>query len=346
MMDFVEWSNSNQIPIIYLTICISVPSMALYIAQIVTIVRHKKFHNSFYALFVMRSMPDLLFVLNSFYGQRLPFTIGALYPIYSKFPNWMLAMYYYLNGHTFQANILATTFILLNRLTAIAMPIKLEKLWRKFIPLITIVVYLVPTFSYWPIFKMNAIVRLRNPNSTTDRTFFVFEAGDAPINHYQIRTACIFSIILMILCLLINICTLVAYKQHLKKVSISGNNNGDEIEKKLLIYALATFLGHALVASNFVITYIWLLDNFKARLMTASYYPLIMDTGTVVLSSWLLLWASGTFRQQLIKDFAIIRKINFQNIRGLAMEGPRNNNHLTVEELLSINTSVPSNNCR
>ncbi|KAI3420891.1 hypothetical protein GPALN_014513 [Globodera pallida] len=169
---------------------------------------------------------------------------------------------------------------------------------------------------------MNAIVRLRDPNSTTDRTFFVFEAGDAPINHYQIP-----------------------YKQHLKKVSISGNNNGDEIEKKLLIYALATFLGHALVASNFVITYIWLLDNFKARLMTASYYPLIMDTGTVLLSSWLLLWASGTFRQQLIKDFAIIRKINFQNIRGLAMEGPRNNNHLTVEELLSINTSVPSNNC-
>ncbi|KAI3416445.1 hypothetical protein GPALN_005980 [Globodera pallida] len=80
--------------------------------------------------------------------------------------------------------------------------------------------------------------------------------------------------------------------------------------------------------------------------MTASYYPLIMDTGTVILSSWLLLWASGTFRQQLIKDFAIIRKINIQNIRGVAMKGPRNNNHLTVEELLSINTSVPSNNCR
>uniref|UniRef100_A0A183CJJ6 Serpentine receptor class gamma n=1 Tax=Globodera pallida TaxID=36090 RepID=A0A183CJJ6_GLOPA len=122
--------------------------MALYIAQIVTIVRHKKFHNSFYALFVMRAIPDLLFVLNSFYGQRLPFIFGVLYPIYSKFPNWMLAMFYYLNGHTFQANILGTTFILLNRLTAIAMPIKLEKIWRKFLPFITIFVYFVPTFSY------------------------------------------------------------------------------------------------------------------------------------------------------------------------------------------------------
>ncbi|KAI3416444.1 hypothetical protein GPALN_005979 [Globodera pallida] len=205
MMDFAEFSNSIQIPIIYLTICISVPSMALYIAEIVTIVRHKKFNNSFYDLFVMRAIPDLLFLLNSFYGQRLPFTIGALYPIYSNFPNWMLAMYYFLNGYTFQANLLATTFILLNRLTAIAMPIKLEK-----------------------------------------------------------------------------------------------------------------------------ITYIWLVDDWKARLMTASYYPLIMDTGTVLLSSWLLLWASGTFRQQLIKDFAIIRKTNIQNIRVGPIEVPRNNNYLTV----------------
>ncbi|KAI3420912.1 hypothetical protein GPALN_014540 [Globodera pallida] len=60
------------------------------------------------------------------------------------------------------------------------------------------------------------------------------------------------------------------------------------------------------------------------------YYPLLMDTGTVVLSSWLLLWASSTFRQQLIKDFAIIRKTNFQNIRVGSLEGPRNNNHRAV----------------
>ncbi|KAI3416451.1 hypothetical protein GPALN_014514 [Globodera pallida] len=64
--------------------------------------------------------------------------------------------------------------------------------------------------------------------------------------------------------------------------------------------------------------------------MTASYYPLIMDTGTVLLSSWLLLWASGTFREQLIKDFAIIRKTNIQNIRVGPIEVPRNNNYLTV----------------
>uniref|UniRef100_A0A914HQW2 Serpentine receptor class gamma n=1 Tax=Globodera rostochiensis TaxID=31243 RepID=A0A914HQW2_GLORO len=291
MMDFAE--------------CI--PSAALYIAEIVTIVRHKEFRNSFYDLFVMRAIPDLLFLLNSYYGQRLPYILGVLYPIYSKFPNWMLAMYFYLNGHTFQSNLLATTFILLNRLTAIAMPIKLEKLWKKFLPFITIFVYFVPTFSYWPIFKMNAILVLRDPNSTTARNFYIYEAGAAPINHYQIP-----------------------YKQHLKKVNLNGNNNGDPIEKKLLCYALATFFGHAFVASHFVITDIWLVDYPKIRFMMGSYYPLFLDTGIVVLSSCLLLWASGTFRQQLIKDFTNICFRNNQNNRVDAMEGPRNNNYLTV----------------
>ncbi|KAI3416467.1 hypothetical protein GPALN_006003 [Globodera pallida] len=100
-MDFVDWSISVQFPLIYVAICISVPSMALYIVEIVTIVRHKKFHNSFYALFVMRAIPDLLYVLNSFYCTRLPSLIGALYPIYLQFPKWMLAMFQFFVGYDF-----------------------------------------------------------------------------------------------------------------------------------------------------------------------------------------------------------------------------------------------------
>uniref|UniRef100_A0A914HTP1 Serpentine receptor class gamma n=1 Tax=Globodera rostochiensis TaxID=31243 RepID=A0A914HTP1_GLORO len=294
MTDFVEWSISVQIPIIYLSICITIPSTALYIAEIVTIVRHKKFNNSFYALFVMRAIPDLLFVLNFFYGQRLPSIIGAvLYPIYSKFPNWMLAMFFFFGGHTFQANYLVTAFMLLNRLTAIIMPLNHEK----------------------------------DPNSTTDHSFLVYEAGDAPIINYLAYICAVFSVIFMVLCILLNICTFVAYKLHMKKVATNGNNNSDDIEKKLLFYALATFLGHALVASMFLINIITKLDDWKTKAMIFVFYTLILDTGTVVLSSWLLLWANGTFRQQLIKDFAIIR---IRNIRVGAMEGPQNNNHRPV----------------
>ncbi|KAI3419196.1 hypothetical protein GPALN_006948 [Globodera pallida] len=247
-MDFVDWSISIRNSTIYLAICINIPSMALYIAEIVTIVRHKKFHNSFYALFVMRAIPDLLYVLNSFYAQRLPSIIGSLlYPIYSKFPNWMLAMTLFLAGHTFQANNLVTILILLNRLTAIIMPIKHEKMWLKLIPFLTIFVFCVPILTCWPAFKENGIIQLNDPNSTTDRNFIMSEAG-----------------------------------------------------------VIGIFID---------------MSDPKIMAMLFIYYSLVMDTGTVVLSSWLLLWASGTVRQQLINDFGIIRFTNRANIRVGAVQG-------------------------
>uniref|UniRef100_A0A914HQB5 Serpentine receptor class gamma n=1 Tax=Globodera rostochiensis TaxID=31243 RepID=A0A914HQB5_GLORO len=302
-MDFVDWSISVKIPIIYLTICITIPSMALYMAEIVTIVRHKKFHNSFYALFVMRAIPDLLYVLNSFYDNRLPSIIGSLlYPIYSHFPNWMFEMTLFIYGSTFQANNL---------------------LWRKFLPFITIIVLCVPTFTCWPAFKFDGINKLNNPNSTTDRNFIMTEAGDAPYLSRIIYVDAVFSVIFMGLCILLNICTFVAYKLHVKKVSVNGNNF-DDIERKLLIYAMATFFGHVNVACLYLMLIIININDPKTRAVLYVYNPLIIDTGTVMLSSCLLLWASGTFRQQLIKNFLIIR---IRNNRVAAMEGPRNNNH-------------------
>uniref|UniRef100_A0A914HKN5 Serpentine receptor class gamma n=1 Tax=Globodera rostochiensis TaxID=31243 RepID=A0A914HKN5_GLORO len=310
-MGFTEWFISVRIPINYLTICLTIPSMALYIAEIVTIVRHKKFHNSFYALFVMRAIPDCLYVLSSFYSYRVPSIIGAvIYSIYSQFSNWMLAISFFVTGHTHQTNNFVTAFILLNRLTAIIMPIKHEKIWQKFLPFITIFVYFVPTLLCWPVFKTDATIQLLNPNSTTDRTFVINEAGDATYTNYLTYISAAFSIIFTILCVLINIGIFVAYKLHMNKVGVNCGNNEALIERKLI------FIGCNSDAKTKAILYI--------------YYPLIMDIGTVVLSSWLLLWASGTFRQQLIKDFAIIRITNIQNVRVHAIAGPRNNNHRPV----------------
>uniref|UniRef100_A0A914HQT5 Serpentine receptor class gamma n=1 Tax=Globodera rostochiensis TaxID=31243 RepID=A0A914HQT5_GLORO len=307
MADFVNWTLSVQMPILYITISISIPSMALYVAEIITIVRHKKFHTSFYALFVMRAIPDWLGVLGNFYGYRLPSIFGAvLYPIYSQFPNWMLAIPLFLSGHTFEANNLVTILILLNRLSAIIMPTKHEKMWRKMLPFLTIFVYCMPLITCWPVLKMNGILYLYAPNSTTDRNFAITEAGDAPYIHYNTYICTAFS-----------------------NVGTNGNTF-DDIEQKLLIYAFATFLGHALVASLFLIAEVINMIDPTIMVVVLIYYPLVMDTGTVVLSSWLLLWASGTFRQQLIKDFGIIRINKVQNIRVNAQDGARNNNRRTT----------------
>uniref|UniRef100_A0A914HT04 Serpentine receptor class gamma n=1 Tax=Globodera rostochiensis TaxID=31243 RepID=A0A914HT04_GLORO len=275
--------------------CISILSMALYIAEIVTIVRHKKFYNSFYALFVMRAIPDWLGVLVSFYGNRLPSIFGAvLYPIYSQFPNWMLAFGLFLTVHTFLANNLVTAFILLNRLTAIIMPIKHEKLWRKFRPLITIFVYGVPTLLCWPVLKMDGILQLDDPNSTTDPSFAIYEAGDAPYIHYSLY---------------------ISLLPQTETLSIILNENCGFMHWQ-----------HFWVTCSWQ-AYFCNLDGPKTKALLFVYYPLIMDTGTVMLASWLLLWASDTIRQQLIKDFSIIQKTNIQNNRVGPLEGPGNNTH-------------------
>uniref|UniRef100_A0A183CDZ1 Secreted protein n=1 Tax=Globodera pallida TaxID=36090 RepID=A0A183CDZ1_GLOPA len=67
--------------------------------------------------------------------------------------------------------------------------------------------------------------------------------------------------------------------------------------------------------------------------MVYVYYPVVTDTVTVMLSSFFLLWASGTFRQQLLKDFALIRLNNVQNVRVAAREGPRNNHQFHTSSI-------------
>uniref|UniRef100_A0A914I2L7 Serpentine receptor class gamma n=1 Tax=Globodera rostochiensis TaxID=31243 RepID=A0A914I2L7_GLORO len=305
-MDFVDWSNSEAKTFIYIAICLCTPSVVLYIAEIVTVIRHQKYHNSFNALFVIRAITDLLYLLDMFYSYRLPYILGGvLFPLYSLLPNWMLALATFLGGYTFEANNLATIFILLNRLSAIAIPLKHEKLWQKFLPSITFIVYASPIITRWPAFKMDAQLLILDANSTS---FTLSEAGEAPYNMHFLILNAILSVIFMTLCVLINIGTLVAYKRHVKKRALNKENGTDEIERKLLVYSVATFFGHALVSCLFIsVLTTTLIHMPKVTTALLAFSPVVLDICTVVLSSWLLLWASGTFRQQLINDFGIMR---------------------------------------
>lgn len=57
MVGILELLISQRNKFIYFAICISIPSVALYVAEIIIIIRHKKFHSSFFALFVIRAIP-------------------------------------------------------------------------------------------------------------------------------------------------------------------------------------------------------------------------------------------------------------------------------------------------
>uniref|UniRef100_A0A1I8BAH3 Serpentine receptor class gamma n=1 Tax=Meloidogyne hapla TaxID=6305 RepID=A0A1I8BAH3_MELHA len=78
----------------------------------------------------------------------------------------------------------------------------------------------------------------------------------------------------------------------------------EKTEYKLLLYAILTFLGHAVMAFEQVLTYLVVNSN-NFDLISAVYtqYPWTMDVGSVVMPSWLLFWASDTFRQQILKDY-------------------------------------------
>uniref|UniRef100_A0A914I286 Serpentine receptor class gamma n=1 Tax=Globodera rostochiensis TaxID=31243 RepID=A0A914I286_GLORO len=282
-MDILEWSISARDPFIYFAMCLSIPSLALYIAEI-----------------------DVLYVLNSFYGYRLPILFGSvMYPVYSLLPNWMIDLAFFLTGYTLQANSLATAFILLNRLTAISVPLKHEKLWRKFLPLVAIIVFCMPICTNWVLFKSEGILQKENPNST-DQSLLLYEAGDAPYMNYLNYMDAASSVIFMSVCILINIGAFVAYKWHKKK--FINPDSSDQLERKLFIYALATFSGHALIACLFIGVYIATnSQNMPMAMAMYAHYPWVLDTGCVVISSWLLLWAGASFRQQLLKDYRIPR---------------------------------------
>jgi hypothetical protein len=42
---------------IYFSMCLSIPSVLLYLAEIITIICHRKFHTSFHTLFIFRAIP-------------------------------------------------------------------------------------------------------------------------------------------------------------------------------------------------------------------------------------------------------------------------------------------------
>ncbi|CAK5057075.1 unnamed protein product [Meloidogyne enterolobii] len=60
-IQFFDWLSSLRIQFIYFAIVISLPSIILYLIEIITIIGNKEFHNPFYKLFLIRSVPVSLF---------------------------------------------------------------------------------------------------------------------------------------------------------------------------------------------------------------------------------------------------------------------------------------------
>nr|CAD2204593.1 unnamed protein product [Meloidogyne enterolobii] len=108
---------------LYFSICLSIPSVIVYILEVWTIICNKTLHNSFYTLFSVRAIFGLVYVFDSYYGFRLP----NLFPYWfsaNPHPDWTLSVFIFLVNFSLLADNLATVCVMLNRFTAIALPLK------------------------------------------------------------------------------------------------------------------------------------------------------------------------------------------------------------------------------
>ncbi|KAL3076948.1 hypothetical protein niasHT_040175 [Heterodera trifolii] len=301
-----DWFLSHQIPFIYLSTIVTLPSVLLYIAEIVTVLRHKQLHNSFYALFIARALADLLHTFNSYFGFKLPVAFGAsLSGIYAFLPNWVLRLSIFVAIYSFQAINLATVFVSINRLSAVMTPLSHEKLWNVvLLPVAVLVIFVTPLLALVLTFEMSVtLVPTLKASSSS------FRIGESAETNFAPLVSGIFSFVAtisLLICLLLNFGTLAVYKRRRRlrrRSTLPIETETQRTQRKLGIYTLCTFAGHMTVSLLMIGMSVcaWLgfpiaVDSLYAQ------YACAMDWCTVVLSSWLLLWASSSFRQQLVAD--------------------------------------------
>ncbi|KAL3082006.1 hypothetical protein niasHS_013027 [Heterodera schachtii] len=300
-----NWFLSHQIPFIYLSTIVTLPSVLLYIAEIVTVLRHKQLHNSFYALFIARAFADLLHTLNSYFALKLPVAFGAsLSGIYVMLPNLVLRLSFFVAIYSFQAINLATVFVSVNRLSAVLTPLSHEKLWNVFLlPVAVLMIFVTPLLALVFAFQMSVtLVPTLKASSSSFRLGESAETNFAPL----VSVICSFvATISLLLCLLLNFGTLAVLRQRRWRRSsiLPMESESQRTERKLGIYTLCTFAGHMTVSLLMIGMSICARLGFPTAVESLyAQYACAMDWCTVVLSSWLLLWASSSFRQQLVDD--------------------------------------------
>ncbi|KAL3089331.1 hypothetical protein niasHS_007053 [Heterodera schachtii] len=242
---------NNRRLVYYFALSISIPSTILYILEMLMITRHKQFSSSsFYKLFFIRGIYDILYLLS---------IVGRFFgPNIYELPNWAYAFItFFVPTFSSQASNIVTIYILLNRFSAIAFPFRYKMLWKKYFW------HFIMFMLVFPILNASPLILLNPKIVTKEKTnVFINSEKDPEMNslRYSNHLNAVTATIFLLLSLLINILTLIAYKR--SKKTAKNAQNWARIEKKLLIYALLTFAGHALVSVFLLIVSTGILVEF------------------------------------------------------------------------------------
>uniref|UniRef100_A0A914LTW2 Serpentine receptor class gamma n=1 Tax=Meloidogyne incognita TaxID=6306 RepID=A0A914LTW2_MELIC len=202
---------------------------------VIIITKWKDFNSSFFQLLIARAVLNILNFIISF-GQRFG-KVGLFTDIYLQLPSWVLAVICFFGYYCIHGENIATTLQLFNRLSSILWPFTYEKLWRRFLPLSVLLIFILPLTWTLQIFSHDFYAHLQADNQTITidvKTMDINFAEDAAYS----------CVIFMFICLIINIATLFVYKTKVQSQSNKITSNGlqQTIEKRLTLYAFWTFV--------------------------------------------------------------------------------------------------------
>ncbi|KAL3070633.1 hypothetical protein niasHS_007688 [Heterodera schachtii] len=311
-------ANSNLFPFFF-ALSIGIPSALLYCLELVVIVANfADFNSAFFVLVAFRAVSSLINFVFSFFAQRFG-EIGLFLALYLNLPRFVLASFFFFFYYTFYIENLLTTFLLLNRFTAILFPTKYEKLWRRGLPLFLAVTFILPLPLTIPILNEGTYIHVQDDNAT-----FTFDNYKTDNKFDSSEIATLFSFFVGVVCLLLNLASIVAYK--LRKV---GHQNAT-IEHKLTIFTMITFFGHFIATISWVLVSLTSINEVDEQNKPSSYvqmwfgltleenetlfqanfnqFPWVNDLSMLAIPAWLLLWASSKMREIIAKKFNWIRR--------------------------------------
>uniref|UniRef100_A0A914HUW0 Serpentine receptor class gamma n=1 Tax=Globodera rostochiensis TaxID=31243 RepID=A0A914HUW0_GLORO len=311
-------ANADLFPFLF-ALVIGIPSAMLYCLELsVIITNFAHFSSPFFVLVVVRTVLSLANYVFAFFAHRFG-KIGLFLSVYLQLPRIVLAFLLFVGYYAFHVENLLTAFLLLNRCTAILCPMNYEKLWRRWLPLLLAVTFILPLPFTVPIFNLEMFVHVQNDNFT-----FTLDDHKTENELNSTEIAALSAVFFGIVCFLLNMATLFAYK--LRPHSQKPN---DQTEHKMTIYTVATFFGQLIMAIFMIFVYMtatnfvdeqnirysllqkWFDINLEQDdilfLANFNQYPWVNDLSTVVIPAWLLLWASTKMQQIVVKKIKFMR---------------------------------------
>ncbi|KAI3412156.1 hypothetical protein GPALN_002198 [Globodera pallida] len=195
--------------------------------------------------------------------------------------------------------------------------VRAASLWRRGLSFCIVVTLLLPLPFTIPIFNLDMFIHVQHDNVS-----FTLDDHKTANNFNSTEIAAWSAVLFVIICLLLNLAILFAYKmRHFQ----NQNDQSSVLERKMTIYTVVTFFGELtgtvfmliiyVTASSFVdeqnnrysLAQKWfgitLAEDDILFLATFNQYPWINDFAMVAIPAWLLLWASTKMREIIFSKF-------------------------------------------